>query len=287
MKTRVISGVVISIIGIGAVIGIFTPIFEVFIAFLAVMASYEIMNVAGIKSKLILVPGMIFAALLPFYSVYNNSQLFDLLKLPTYSILGIYVILMMSLMLFKFKDIKFEQLAIALYATVFIPYAFSCALILRDTYMYELFYTKEDCVYLVLFAVLSCVLTDTFAYFVGVKFGKHKLCPSISPKKSVEGAVGGLVLSVALNIAIFAIAKHYFLEGISSTPISFPFVAVMSVILSVISMFGDLSASVLKRNFGVKDFGKIIPGHGGIMDRFDSFVFVLPLLSAAIKFVNM
>ena len=113
--------------------------------------------------------------------------------------------------------------------------------------------------------------------------GKHKLCPKISPKKSVEGAIGGVAGAVLLNVLLLFVFKR-FLDG--GAGFTYPVVVVLSVILSIVSMFGDLAASTIKRNFGIKDFGKLLPGHGGIMDRFDSALFVLPVLYSAIYIVN-
>lgn len=283
MKTRVISGIVAAIIGAGALALMFTPVFPVFIAVLSAVATFEIMNVAQIKSKLIMTPAIILSAIMPNYFAYKSMLPFEI---PADAFLALYVILMLSLMLKVHKNTRFEQVAVALYASIFVPYAFSSLVTVRDVYVnYEGVYTKGEAVYFVVFALFCALLTDTFAYFVGVKFGKHKMAPVVSPKKSIEGAIGGLVLSSAFNVAVFAGVREWAFDGESA--ISFVFVIVMSVILSAISMLGDLSASLLKRNFGIKDFGKIMPGHGGIMDRFDSCIFVIPVLAAAIKFVNM
>lgn len=283
MKTRVISGIVAAIIGAGALALMFTPVFPIFVAVLSAVATFEIMNVAQIKSKLIMTPAIILSAIMPNYFAYRSILPF---QIPEDAVLALYVILMLSLMLKVHKNTRFEQVAIALYGSIFVPYAFSSIVTLRDVYAnYSGVYTKGEAVYFVVFALLCAILTDTFAYFVGVKFGKHKMAPVVSPKKSIEGAIGGLVLSVAFNTAVFAGVREWIFDGESA--ISIVFVIVMSLVLSAISMLGDLTASLLKRNFGIKDFGKIMPGHGGIMDRFDSCIFVIPVLAAAIKFVNM
>ena len=110
--------------------------------------------------------------------------------------------------------------------------------------------------------------TDTFAYFAGVFFGKHKLCPNVSPKKTIEGAIGGILGCLGLTIAYF----KFFGINISIYTIIF------SIFVSAFSMVGDLLASKIKREYDVKDFGSILPGHGGILDRFDSLLFVAPVV---------
>lgn len=287
MKTRIISAVVAIALGIVAMCFLFEWPFLLVVAVLSTIAANEIMIVAGIKSNLIRIPAMIFAAGIPNYiSEKKDIESFLGVEIPVITILGLYVLVMLILMLITHKKTSFKQLAVALYGSIFVPYALSTLLMIRDVYKtYADVYKKPECVYLVLFALFCALITDSFAYFVGRKFGKHKLCPDISPKKTVEGAVGGLLLSTLFNVAVFAGVRHWIFHG--ETVLTFPFIIVMSIVLAAVSMLGDLSASLLKRNFGVKDFGKLMPGHGGVMDRFDSCIFVFPVLAAALKFVNM
>lgn len=117
--------------------------------------------------------------------------------------------------------------------------------------------------------------TDIFAYFTGYAIGKHKLCPSISPKKTVEGAIGGALGSIALCLLFgYFFAPQYLMHC-----------AVIGLLGAIISQFGDLTASIFKRRMGIKDYGNLIPGHGGIMDRFDSILFTAPLVYYYITFV--
>lgn len=285
MKIRIISSVVALAIGICVLMGIFTPVFPIFIAVLSVIAANEIMKVVGVKSNFIILPASIFSAIIPMYMYVSVTGKLKY-NIPVDAVLALYCIMMLSFMLKTHKKTKFEQLAITLYASIFIPYAFSCVIMLSRVHnTYAGVYTSSESIYLVFFSLFCALLTDTFAYFVGRKFGKHKMAPIVSPKKSVEGAIGGFVLSVAFNVAVFAGVKQWIFHG--ETAIDFVFIIVMSAILSGVSMLGDLTASLLKRNYGIKDFGKIMPGHGGIMDRFDSCVFVWPVLMAGIKFLNM
>ena len=120
-------------------------------------------------------------------------------------------------------------------------------------------------------AVLSGCITDIFAYLVGRKWGKHKLCPVISPKKTVEGSIGGTLATVASLLLLGWMA-----EIIVSVQVNYPLLTLYAVLSSVVGQFGDLSMSAVKRCQGVKDFGNLLPGHGGVLDRFDSLLMIAP-----------
>jgi phosphatidate cytidylyltransferase len=123
------------------------------------------------------------------------------------------------------------------------------------------------------------MLTDTFAYFIGIKYGKHKLCPKISPKKSVEGAISGLFIGGTLA-SLFAIWQDLF-------ALAWPLVVLLAFCLSAIGQLGDLVASKIKRDHNVKDFSNLFPGHGGIMDRFDSWTFTALGLVIIVEILNI
>lgn len=162
----------------------------------------------------------------------------------------------------------------------------------------------------IVYMLLISTLTDTFAYFIGMKFGKHKMTPNISPKKSWEGAIGG---SIVATIIASIFAMYYgdiFIVGtflgdlfnssgektlldrlLMGSNISFElqffFVFILTFFATIVSQFGDLMASKLKRHYQIKDFGSIFPGHGGIMDRFDSVMLVSMFLSASFFFIYL
>ena len=119
--------------------------------------------------------------------------------------------------------------------------------------------------------------SDTFALFAGMAFGKHKLAPRVSPKKTVEGAVGGLVGGV-LGALLIRWIGLLTLQTVNPEIFSIPWALVMGLVGSVLGQLGDLSFSVIKREFGIKDYGNLLPGHGGILDRFDSVSFVAPFV---------
>ena len=122
-------------------------------------------------------------------------------------------------------------------------------------------------------AIMPAVMADTFALFGGKAFGKHKLCPDISPKKTVEGVVGGVVLNILVALLY---AWLYVLYCKGACRVHYGYVALLALLAAPVSVLGDLSFSLLKRSVQIKDFGTLIPGHGGMLDRFDSVIFVAP-----------
>ncbi len=126
-------------------------------------------------------------------------------------------------------------------------------------------------------------LADTGAYFVGTFFGKHKLCPEISPKKTVEGLVGGIV-SNALFMMLAGCIVSLFSKELT---VDYILLAILGVFCAVLGVVGDLIASLMKRQCGIKDFGKIMPGHGGALDRFDSMVFVAPFMATMLSMLSV
>ena len=129
--------------------------------------------------------------------------------------------------------------------------------------------------YIVWLIFISSWGSDTFAYLTGMLFGKHKLVPNLSPKKTVEGAIGGIIGSMLLGAIYTYIVFNKLTDDIYMSSVR---VSIGCGVGSIISMIGDLTASGIKRNYDVKDYGNIIPGHGGILDRFDSVIFTAPAL---------
>lgn len=160
------------------------------------------------------------------------------------------------------KKIRYEQVFFALAAMVFVPHAMTSMILIES-------FDNEHGVFLLTMGLCGAWIADSGAYFSGVALGKHKLCPEISPKKTIEGLVGGILTTGIVYAVVFAIAG-----GFSVSKAIFAFV--LGAACAVIGTVGDLSASMIKRQIGFKDYGKIMPGHGGLMDRFDSVLFVLP-----------
>ncbi|MBE6774157.1 MAG: hypothetical protein E7544_08025 [Ruminococcaceae bacterium] len=280
MKTRIISGVVGVVLLVGLMFLMNTPVFSIAVALLALIAVHEITGVAKVENKIIRALSCIFAAATPLVIDYDLLNRFNI---PFSSVLIVYTLAILILMLAQYEKTKFEHVAISFFASITVPFSFSVLVMLRDFHETATAYTSAHSLFFIIFALCCAWLTDTFAYFVGSKFGKHKMSPKISPKKSVEGAIGGVVGAAILNTVLVIIFNQFVFE---SNPVSVWFVIPVSIALSVISMLGDLSASVIKRNYGAKDFGKIMPGHGGVMDRFDSCLFTLPTLYFILSFLK-
>ena len=277
MKQRVITGLVFGIVFIGAVLLINTIAFAFFCAAISIIAVWEIEKTVGLKNKLIIAASLALSGAIPF--IFHFAVDF-----PAAPFGCLYVVLIFIFMLIKFETTKFEQAVTAIFASLCVPYSFSLMIVFRDVNRYVEGFNKTEGIYLLLFCVLAAWMTDIFAYFVGSKLGKHKLCPKISPKKSVEGAIGGILGAVIVcEILLLVFNKYVFTE-----PAKLSYIAVLfvSMVLSVAGMFGDLAASTIKRNFGIKDFGNLLPGHGGIMDRFDSLLFIMPVLYGTIYLMN-
>ena len=281
MLKRTVFGILAAIFGITIIVFCYTPAMVITVAALSATACFELNKCIGLKNKPIYYISVGVAALIPIYYEYATeiNELLNI-KFSTVGFLVFYIILLMGLMLAKYEETKFEEVASVILTSILVPYAFSSLFRLRDMWItYPDVYDKSYGRFFILFALLAAWLTDTFAYFTGSLFGKHKMCPNISPKKTVEGAIGGIIGGVLSCVILFAVYDNFFFEKHNMNYVE---VIIISLLLALISMVGDLSASVIKRNFDVKDFGNVVPGHGGVMDRFDSGLFVIAALNAII-----
>lgn len=274
MAKRIVFGLLWLGIGISALVLMHTWIFLIFGMFLCFMATYELNRSIGLKNKPIMILSLVVSAAFPLYYEYGHLlRQIDVLNLKTEYIITAYVLVLCFLMLHNHENTKFSDVTFVVASSLFVPFAFTRLLYFRDIALHYpgKGYTNAHGMFLILFILFSACMTDTCAYFVGSRLGKHKLCPKISPKKTVEGAIGGIIGCVIGNVILYAVYDNF----IFATPIhNYAPIAIASVITSLVGMGGDLTASLIKRNYGIKDFGNIIPGHGGIMDRFDSIMFV-------------
>ena len=125
-------------------------------------------------------------------------------------------------------------------------------------------------------------LTDTFAYFTGFFIGKHKLIPKVSPKKTIEGSIGGIVGAI-----VIVILYQYICSKILIIEPNYIKGTIIAIVCSIASQFGDLAASCIKREHDVKDFGNIMPGHGGVLDRFDSVIYISPIVFLILNYIKI
>lgn len=255
MKTRIISAIIAALIIIPIVyFGGFAYRFAVGIV---TAIGYTEFLMAYEKKKRL--PDLVkVVAYIGLYTIFIinvlNRNVFDL----NYKTI-IFILLIFLIPIILYHDDKTYNTTDALYligGTLFLGTAFSILYTIRE-------FGLETLLYLVIITISA----DTFAYFTGVLIGKHKMIPSISPNKTWEGAIGGIVFSVIL-------ATIYYVTYLNPDK-SLLFVIFMTLLLTIISIFGDLVFSAMKRHVKIKDFGNIMPGHGGILDRIDSLILVL------------
>ncbi len=195
------------------------------------------------------------------------------LRIQIFAIFAAIMLFMLAMVILHGK-LKASDVLSAAMITVFI-----------SVFMLQLIMIRKRCdQYTVLLPFICAWLTDTGAYFTGTFLGRHKLVPEISPKKTVEGAIGGVVLSTLGSIVYIIIMVKVMAGGMPATSAIVKF-GIIGFVGSIISQIGDLIASCIKRDFGKKDYGSILPGHGGLLDRFDSVIFVIPFVYYAMMLI--
>ena len=274
MKKRIITGVLAALFAISLLVVIgfgYTKYLSIVAAIFSAIAAYEVMRVSKCKNKVLTGVAMAGAAFVPFYTAFDLGAF---LPVSTGVLIAAYVIGMLLIMLKFYEKTRFEHVTLALFGSIAIPSS------IMTLYKVDLLcsahpelFQRSQIVFMLLCTMYSAWFCDTCAYFVGRKLGKRKLAPRISPKKSVEGAIGGVAGVVILSVITYFVCDIFYF---TNDTIKFWMVIPVVALLCVIGMCGDLSASVIKRNFGEKDFGNLFPGHGGVLDRIDSFLFTMP-----------
>lgn len=275
MKTRLIT----AFVGLAVLMPILflsdTWIFVAAASLFALIAMIEMMRCVGVHRDFLIVwPLYGLAVVLPAAArLLGRVNSFGSLTLY---LLMAYYFYLMALTIFSHRGLSFARSAEIFATGTYVSLIFSSIVMVRDI--------EGEGQYLYLLVFLAAWITDSFAYFTGRLFGKHKLIPQVSPKKTVEGAVGGVIFCViaCLGFGLFsALVWH-------AEP-NYLFLGLSGVVLSVCAQIGDLIASLIKREHGIKDYGKLFPGHGGVMDRFDSVaaVAVVLLLIGALPGVNL
>ncbi len=263
MKTRIISGaVMIGIVIAVLVIGLNVS-FNVILGFMALIAAvgiYELLhNAAGLKNKIALIGAAAYTAFSVFF-INTSGEGFKSNVITPENIAAVYFLFAVIVIIFFHEDFDLPKIIAFTAMPLFLGFAFAriCGVIALKNGIY----------YLLLMLNFSSVC-DMGAYFAGSFLGRRKLCPAISPKKTVEGAVGGIIASVIVAVILCL----SFGQGSKIL-----FTLILTVPFCMIGMLGDLFASVIKRSVSLKDYGSLIPGHGGILDRFDSVLLIAPFL---------
>ena len=274
MKQRVITAVVLLALLAVVVWQINTPVLVLVIAFLAAVAANEIMRCAKVENTFIRVVATGYAACVPFFASakaltpWVSEAVWGKVigAVPGVVYLIALVLVLLLAMLKGYAYTTFEDVAVSVFAGALVPFGFSVFIRLRDMFQIEQFG-----IYLIFYGLICALATDSGAQLAGMAFGKHKMSPNISPKKTVEGAIGGLIFSLILNAVAMILYNRLADFKMDEFAVTVLLAACLPV--SFLGIMGDLSASVLKRNFGVKDFGKIFPGHGGLLDRMDGIMY--------------
>ena len=259
MKQRLL----VAAVGIPVLIGVifFAPVWVMVaaLAILSAIGAYELCKCVGASSWVygIAMAGSIWLLM----GKWMHSWMTEL-------ILVVVVIVLFGHAVIKAGEVKFAHIGAALFGMFAIPYAFGAFLRIE---------AMTDARTWLLLPFLFSFASDTGGYFAGRAFGKHKLAPKVSPKKTVEGSVGGIAGNVLAGV-IFAVAMG---KGVLVFHMMW-----LGVLCSIVAQLGDLSFSLIKREFGIKDYGKLFLEHGGVLDRFDSVLFVAPVLSVLLSYVN-
>ena len=256
-KTRLLSGIVLVIVLI-VTVGYGGNLLFAFLGIISLIGLTELYKVVEVQTKALGAAGYLAAVV--YYGMLFTGTMEYVMMLSI-----LFLILVMVVYVFTFPAYRAEQVM-----TVFFGF-FYVAVMLSFVYQTRMLADGGVVVWLIFLSSWGC---DTCAYCVGMLIGKHKMSPKLSPKKSVEGAVGGVAgaaLLTALYCFIFRSPMHLERGEIV-------ILAVIAAIAGLISMVGDLTASAIKRNYDIKDYGKLIPGHGGILDRFDSMIITAPII---------
>lgn len=256
-KERLISGIILVIIAfVTLYMGGFVTLAVV--AAISLIGVFELLRVIGVERSFLAV--VIYTATIVYY-------LLMIVGLEKYTVpLALAALIaLMSVYVFTFPRYEISAVAIAFFSFFYVTVMLSCIYRVR---------ALENGAYMVVLVFLSAWGNDTLAYCAGRLFGKHKMSPVLSPKKTVEGAVGG-ILGAGLLGAIYGAIASRFIVSEANLVLVF---ALVCAIGGLISIIGDLGASAIKRNYDIKDYSNLIPGHGGILDRFDSIIFTAPII---------
>ena len=281
MAKRIISAAIGIVIGITILILDNKIAYTVVLAFFGAVGVWEIIHAVKCEEhKLLTWVCVIFGAAIPV--LMNFSVEFAFKKNIVVFCYLMFVFFLLLIMLFNYKTIRLDKITMCGSAALMIPVALNCLVFIRYLPWY-----KDDGympgVFMIVYTLFCAWFGDSGAYFVGTFLGKHKLCPNISPKKTVEGLIGGII-TVGIVVAVQCLVYNLLLP--SELKMNYAVLIPIGMLACVAGVLGDLTASVIKRQYDVKDFGNLMPGHGGVLDRFDSVIFVAPFLYTVFSFLD-
>ncbi len=282
MKTRVITAVV-AIAGIfpffwfSAPVEITNPLnylFPLLFSGIALVSVWEFLHCTGLdKNYFVSIPLLLSGVIFPILSRVMIDARAEFVRIAMLAAL-VMAIYLFAVIVFSYGKLDIGNLALSFMMCFYIIGANSAVVILRDV--------PDVGRFLFLIPFIFGWVTDTFAYICGRLFGKHKLIPAVSPKKTVEGAIGGVIFC-ALTTVLYGFIVHKVFHAVPNYPV----LILMGLVISVVSQIGDLMLSAIKRSFGIKDYGKMLPGHGGLLDRFDSSMAVTVLVTVIATYFNI
>ena len=259
MIKRIITAIAMLCVFIPVVIFSHTHVFPIAIAICTCIATFEMLRCMGLHKKVIIsIPLCAASIAFPILMRYMG----DLTNVAAIAFIAavIFIAVIFAAIVWSHGQLIFADAMSAFGVVTYIIAAFCGILYVRDI---------PGGAYIFLLIFIGAWITDVFAYFTGMLLGKHKLIPDVSPKKTIEGSIGGIVFCTLSFVAYGLIVDAAF--GIH---INLVFLLVSGIVASIVSQVGDLIMSVIKRHYGIKDYGKIFPGHGGVLDRFDSVLIV-------------
>ena len=281
MKTRVITAIV-GLAMLAVVLAFFnTVLFDLVLAGICLLGMHEVFGAMGFGKK----QWYLFAAAVPYtlLVMLSSSAAVRALLLPASFLVALFYNICL---IASHSTLDFGKLAGYVYFSGVILFCFYSLIHLKRMLPFATF--QYDAIYFILLILCFAWGGDTFAYFAGRAFGKHKLAPIVSPNKTVEGAIGGICGSMLIGVIATVIygmlSGRYAAFTVEVTVRHYLVVVGMGAIASVLGILGDLFASAVKRQVGIKDYGTIFPGHGGILDRFDSVMFIAPFVSIVVRY---
>lgn len=257
MKTRILTAIILIPLLVLVLLSA-SPVIAAAVTVISAVGLYEFYKATGLKDKKCLcILGYLAAIAIPLMRSFVNPQFYAPLAY-------LFMFLLFVIMLARHKTVSVTDAAMVIFSVIYIPYFLTNLLYIREL---------EQGRVLIWIPFIGAFLTDTCAYFAGVFLGRHKLCPEISPKKTIEGSLGGILGCMAACMLYGRL-----LEKAWSLDINYISLGILGLAMSIVSQIGDLSASIIKRKFGIKDYGSLFPGHGGILDRLDSVIMIAPMV---------